>query len=103
MVLLEHRLQARPGREGMHRQALQRFAFVAGDAQGVIQAEGRFGSAELLGVFQIQGPQFDPGPLVLHQRAALGGQLLQIAQVQRDAADHEFPAPLQRFAEGEAP
>ena len=102
VVLLQHRLQAGPGREGMDRQAGEGLPFIARDPQGVIEAEGGLSGAELLGVLEVQGPQFDPGPLVLHQRAALGRELLEVLQVQRDPADHEFPAPLQGFPEGEA-
>ena len=80
----------------------QGLALVARDAQGVIEAEGRLRGAELLGVLEVQRPQFDPGALVLHQGAALGRELLEVLQVQRDPADHEFPAPIQAFAEGEA-
>ena len=103
VVLLEHRLQPGAGGEGMHGQALQGFAFVAGDAQGIVEVEGGLGGAKLFGVFEIKGPQLDPGAFVLHQWAALRRQLLQIAQVEGDAADHELPAPLERLAEGEAP
>ena len=71
VVLLQHRLQARTSLEPMHRHPHQGVAFGGRQAQGVIKAEIGVGSAEAFGVFEVVGAQFDPGPLVAHQGAAL--------------------------------
>ena len=102
MVLLQHGLEARATFKAVHRQAHQGVAIGGGEPQGVIQAQARFGAAEALGIFEVGGPQFDPGPFVLHQGAPLGREPLQVLQAQGDAADHELPLPIQAFAEGEA-
>jgi len=103
VVLLQHRLQPRTGTEAMHRQPHQRLAFGGGEAQGIVEAEGGIGGAEAFGVLEVAGPQLDPGPLVLHQRAAFGRQPLQVPQAEGHTADHQLPAPVERFAEAEAP
>ena len=102
VVLLQHRLQPRASVEVVGGQPVEGVAFARGEPQGVVEAEARIGNAEFLGVLEIEGPQLDPGPLVLHQRAAFGLQALQVAQGQGDPADHEFPFPGERFAQGEA-
>ena len=102
VVLLQHRLQPHAGHKAVHRQAVEGVALAGGEPQGIVEAEVGVGDAEFLGVAQIGGTQLDPGPLVLHQGAALGLQALQVAQGERHPADHELPAHHQRFAEGEA-
>ena len=77
-------------------------AIAGGEPHGVVEAEARIGTAEPLGVAQVGGAQLDPGALVLHKRAALGLQAFQVPQGQGDPADHEFPFPGERFAQGEA-
>ena len=102
VVLLQHGLQPRAGVEAVHRQPVEGVAVAGGEPQGIVEAEARIGNAETLGVAQVGGAQLDPGALVLHKRAALGLQALQVPQGQGDPADHEFPFPGERFAQGEA-
>ena len=102
MVLLQYRLQPGACIEGMHRQPHHRVAFCGGQAQRIVEAQFRVGAAEPLSVLEVIGPQFDPGPFVAHQRTAFTAQTLQLPQRQRDATDHQLPAPIEAFAQGEA-
>ena len=102
VVLLQHRLQAGLGRELMHRQPHQGVALAGGQPQGLIQGQRWIGSAEALGIAQIPRPQLDPGALVLHQRAALGRQALEVFEAEGDTTDHQLPLPFQGFAQCEA-
>ena len=102
VVLLQHRLQPRTSIEAVHRHPHQQFPFCSGQPQCVIEAQFRFRPTESFGVLEVVGPQFNPGPLVAHQGAALAAQTLQFPQGERHPADHQIPLPVQTFAQGEA-
>ncbi|CAI8413991.1 MAG: Uncharacterised protein [Cyanobium sp. ARS6] len=103
MVLLKDPLQPGACIEGVHGQTHQRVALGGCQSQGIVQAELRIGAAEAFSVLEVIGSQFDPGTLVTHQWAAFSTQAFQFAQGERDAADHQFPAPVEALAQGEAP
>ena len=103
VVLLQHRLQPRGRHKAMHRQAMEGIAVAAGEPQGIVEAELGIGGAEALGIFEIAGAQLNPDALVLHQRAALGRQPLQVPQGERHPADHELPTPVEALPQGEPP
>ena len=103
VVLLQHRLQPWAGIEAVHRHPHQQFPFRSRQPQCVVEAQFRFRATEAFGVLEVVGPQFDPGPLVAHQGAALAAQALQFPQGERHPADHQIPLPVQTFAQGETP
>ena len=101
VVLLQHRLQPWAGVEAVHRHPHQQFPFRPRQPQRVVEAQFRFRPTEAFGIFEVVGPQFDPGPLVAHQGAALAAQALQFPQGERHPADHQIPLPVQTLTQRE--
>ena len=101
VVLLQHRLEPWARVEAVHRHPHQQFPFRSRQPQRVIEAQFRFRATEAFGVLEVVGPQFDPGPLVAHQGAALAAQALQFPQGERHPADHQIPLPVQTLTQRE--